>query len=167
MGIFDRMFGKGAEDAQKQPGAEDRFNQLKQKYQTVLSMIDQQNVQLHNLHVEGDKLVIRGTAPSDQAKNAVWDQIKLIDPNVSDLIADIPVSQNRQQAATAGGGPGTTTGGQTYTVKAGDTLSKISKQFYGNSHEFMRIYYANSNQLSDPDKIKIGQQLIIPPDDNS
>lgn len=166
MGIFDRMFGKGAEAAQKQLGAEDRFNQLKQKYQTVLNMIDQKKVQLQNLHVEGNQLVIRGIAPSDQAKTAVWDQIKLLDPNASDLIADITVSQNRQQAATAGGGPSTTTGGQTYTVKAGDTLSKISKQFYGNAHEFMRIYYANSNQLNDPDKIKIGQQLVIPPDDN-
>ena len=167
MGIFDKMFGKGADNALKQPGAEDRFNQLKQKYQTVLKTIDQQHVQLQNLHVEGDKLIIRGAAPSDQAKNAVWDQIKLVDPGMSDLIADISVDPSKQQAATAGGGQSQTAGSQTYTVKAGDTLSKISKQFYGNAHEYMRIFYANRGQLKDPDKINVGQQLIIPPDDNS
>jgi hypothetical protein len=165
MKLFDKMFGRGAEDALKQPGAEDKFNRLKQKYQTVLNAMDQQGVQLHNLHIEGDKLVIRGTAPSDQVKNAIWDQIKLVDPNLSDLNADITVSQTRSQAAAAGG-PSGGAGGQQYTVKSGDTLSKISKQFYGNTHEYMRIFYANRDQISDPDKIQVGQQLVIPPDDN-
>ena len=165
MKLFDKMFGRGAEGALKQPGAEDKFNRLKQKYQTVLNSMDQQGVQLHNLHVEGDKLVIRGTAPSDQVKNAIWDQIKLVDPNMTDLTADITVSQTRSQAAAAGG-PSGGAGGQQYTVQSGDTLSKISKQFYGNAHEYMRIFYANRNQISDPDKIKVGQQLVIPPDDN-
>lgn len=166
MGLFDKMFGRGADNAEKQPGASDRFNQLKQKYQTVLNVIEQQQVQLHNLHVEDDKLFIRGTAPSDQAKNEVWDQIKLVDPSGSDIIADISVAPNYQQAAAVGT-QSSQAAGQTYTVKAGDTLSKISRQFYGSAHEYMRIFYANRDQLSDPDKIKVGQQLIIPPDDNS
>jgi len=164
MGLFDKMFGRGADNASKQPGAEQKFNQLKQKYQTVLNSIDQQGVRLHNLHVENDKLVIKGTAPSDQAKNAVWDQIKLVDPGMSDLMADINVQA--QQAAAAGSpGGGGKAGGQSYTVKSGDTLSKISKQFYGSSDEYMRIFYANRDKLSDPDKIQVGQQLNIPPDD--
>src|SRR5262249_43973571 len=150
-----------------QPGAEQKFNQLKQKYQTVLNAIEQQQVRLQNLHVEGDKLVIRGTAPSDQAKNAVWDQIKLVDPSASDLMADITVEQPQQRGAAAASQGGGQTGGQTYTVQAGDTLSKISKQFYGSANEYMRIFYANRNQLSDPDRIKVGQQLVIPPDDNT
>jgi LysM repeat protein len=162
MGIFDKMFGRGAENAQKQPGAEQKFNQLKQKYQTVLNSIEQQGVQLQNLHVEGDKLVIRGVAPSDQAKNAIWDQIKLVDPSASDLMADISVQP--QQAAAVGSQQGGQAGGQTYTVKSGDTLSKISQQFYGNAHEYMRIFYANRDKLSDPDRIQAGQQLIIPPE---
>jgi len=53
---------------------------------------------------------------------------------------------------------------KTYTVKPGDTLSKISRQFYGNAHEYMRIFYANRDKLHDPDKIQVGQQLVIPPD---
>jgi LysM repeat protein len=157
MGIFDKMFGRGADSAA--PGSEQKFNQLKQKYQTVLNTIEQQNVKLQNLHIEGDKLFIRGTAPSEQAKNAIWDQIKLVDPNYSDLTADITVEAPQQRAAAVGGAE---TSGQTYTVKSGDTLSKISQQFYGSSNEYMRIFYANRDKLSDPDKIQVGQQLIIP-----
>ena len=138
-GIFDKMFGRDADKAQQQPGAEQKFNQLKQKYQTALNAIDQQHVQLHNLHVEGDKLVIKGTAPSDQAKNAVWDQIKLVDPGMSDLVADINVQAQQAAAVGSPGGAGKA-GGQSYTVKSGDTLSKISKQFYGSSNEYMRIF---------------------------
>ncbi len=164
MGIFDKMFGRHADNAMKQPGAEQKFNQLKQKYQTVLNTLDQQQVRLQNLHVEGDKLVIRGKAPSDQAKNAIWDQIKLVDPSASDLMCEITVDQTLQQAAVAGGGQ---TRGQTYTVQSGDTLSKISRQFYGSASEYMRIFYANRDQLSDPDKIRVGQQLVIPPDDKA
>lgn len=167
MGIFDKMFGRGADDAEKQPGAADRFNQLKQKYQTVLNMIEQQQVQLHNLHVEGDKLFIKGTAPSEQAKNEVWNQIKLVDAGASDLTADIGVAQNWQQATAVGASSSGQPAGQSYTVKSGDTLSKISKQYYGSANEYMRIFYANRDQLSDPNKIKVGQELIIPPDDNA
>lgn len=167
MGIFDKMFGKGASKAQQQPNAQQRFETLKQKYQPALSAIEQQNVQLRNLHVENDKLFIRGTAPSDEAKNKVWDQIKMVDPSMSDITADITVSQSRAQTASAGGMTGGgQVGGQSYTVKSGDTLSKISKQFYGDADEYMRIYYANRDKLRDPDKIQVGQQLVIPPDDN-
>jgi nucleoid-associated protein YgaU len=162
MGLFDRMFGRGASEAEKQPDAQQRFNELKQKYQTVLAVIDQQHVQLQNLHVQDNKLFIRGVAPSEDAKNKVWDQIKLASPNPSeDLIADITVAEQKTQAAAVGGAPST----QTYTVKAGDTLSKISKQFYGDANEYMRIFYANRDKLKDPDKIQVGQELVIPPDD--
>ena len=159
MGIFDRMFGRGASEAQQQEGAQQRFETLKQKYQTVLNVIEQQHVQLQNLHVQDDKLFIRGIAPSTGATNAVWDQIKLVDPNYSDLTIDLQVDERRAQGAAVGG---SSQGGQAYTVKAGDTLSKISKQFYGDPNEYMRIFYANTDKLKDPDKIQVGQQLTIP-----
>ncbi|HYE66576.1 MAG TPA: LysM peptidoglycan-binding domain-containing protein [Pyrinomonadaceae bacterium] len=161
MGLFDKMFGRGAAEAQQQPNAEQRFNELKQKYQTVLSVADQQHIQFQNLHVQDDKLYIKGVAPSDEAKSRFWDQIKLVNPNADDVIADINVDQSRAQGAAVGGGG---QGGQTYTVKAGDTLSKISRQFYGDPNEYMRIFYANRDKLKDPDKIQVGQQLTIPPE---
>jgi nucleoid-associated protein YgaU len=67
--------------------------------------------------------------------------------------------------AAAGGGQAQ--GGQTYEIKSGDTLSRISKQFYGNANEYMRIFYANRDKLSDPDKIQVGQKLVIPPADKA
>lgn len=152
MGLFDKMFGSDAAVAEGHPETQKRFEELKQKYRTVLSTLEQQQVQLRNLHVENNRLFVRGTASSQDAKNRVWDQIKLVDPNHTDLMADIVVEEKQ-----------TAPGGQTYTVKAGDTLSKISKQFYGNANEYMRIFNANRETLKDPDKIQVGQQLTIPP----
>lgn len=160
MGLFDKMFGSGASDAQQQSNAQQQFDQLKSKYQSVLNEVERQQVQLHNLHVQDNKLFIKGTAPSDDAKNKVWEQIKLVDSNwQNDLTADFSVDQSRAMAAAAGGGQSQ---GQTYTVKSGDNLSKISKQFYGDANEYMRIFYANRDKLNDPDKIQVGQQLTIP-----
>ena len=158
MGLFDKPFGKGA-GVVDQPGTQNRFDELKRKYQPVLRVIDQQQVRLQNLHVENNKLFIRGVAPSQDAKNKVWDQIKLIDPTYSDLTADITAEQGSPQAAKP------QLANQSYTVKAGDTLSKISKQFYGDANEYMRIFYANRDKLNDPDKIQVGQKLVIPPED--
>jgi len=158
MGLFDKMFGRGAETANQQPNAEKRFNELKQKYNTVLTTADQQHVQFQNLHVQDNKLFIKGSAPSEEAKSKFWDQVKLVSPTQDDITADITVDESSALGAAVGGG----SGGQTYAVKAGDTLSKISKQFYGDSNEYMRIFYANRSTLKDPDKIQVGQQLAIP-----
>jgi hypothetical protein len=163
MGLFDKMFGRGASGAEQQQGAQQRFNELKQKYQTVLTTADNERIQFLNLHVQDNKLFIKAIAPSDEAKNKFWDQIKLVNPNTDDVTADISVDSSRAMGAAAGGGQGA--GGQTYEVKSGDNLSKISKQFYGDADEYMRIFYANREQLRDPDKIQVGQKLVIPPDD--
>jgi nucleoid-associated protein YgaU len=160
MGLFDKMFGHGASEAEQQQGAQQRFNELKQKYQTVLNIADQEHIQFLNLHVQDNKLFIRGLAPSDAAKNKFWDQVKLVNPNADDITADIIVDSNQAMGAAAGGGQGSS--GQTYEVKSGDNLSKISKQFYGDPNEYMRIFYANRDKLKDPDKIQVGQQLTIP-----
>lgn len=166
MGLFDKMFGRGATEAQGQPDAQQRFNELKVKYQSVLTTIEQQEVRLQNLHVQDNKLFIKGTAPSEDAKNKVWEQVKLVDSNyTNDLTCDIEADASRAVGAAAGGGQ--SEGRQTYTVKPGDNLSKISKQFYGDPNEYMRIFYANRDKLRDPDRIQVGQELTVPPADNS
>lgn len=48
-----------------------------------------------------------------------------------------------------------------YTVKSGDTLSKIAQEMYGNG-DYMKIFEANKPLLSDPNKIYPGQMLRIP-----
>ena len=137
----------------------DAFEQLKMKYASVLNFMKAQNVQLHNLNMDGNKLFVRASAPSQDVKNKVWDQIKLVDANYSDLIADIQAPA-AAAAAAAASGPSTTA--RTYVVQPGDSLSKISKQFYGNANQYMKIFDANKDKLTDPDKIKAGMELRIP-----
>jgi nucleoid-associated protein YgaU len=149
-------------DAEKQQGAQQRFNELKQKYQTVLTTADSEKIQFLNLHVQDNKLFIKAIAPSDQAKNKFWDQIKLVNPNADDITADLSVVSSRAIGAAAGGGQ--SQAGQTYEVKSGDNLSKISKQIYGDPNEYMRIFYANRDKLRDPDQLQVGQKLTIPPE---
>lgn len=49
-----------------------------------------------------------------------------------------------------------------YTVKSGDTLSKIAKEMYGDANKYNKIFEANRPLLSDPNKIYVGQVLRIP-----
>jgi len=51
---------------------------------------------------------------------------------------------------------------KTCVVKRGDTLSKIAKEHYGDANRYMDIFNANRDKLSDPNKIQIGQELVIP-----
>src|SRR5262249_50320542 len=134
------------------------FENLRNKYQPVLSVIQQQSVQLSNLHTENGKLVIIGAAPTQEAANRVWDQVKLFPDASQEILMDIKVLPQARQAAAATM-QGVTQSARVYVVKSGDTLSKISKQFYGSPNQYMKIFYANSDKLSDPDRITPGQQL--------
>ncbi|MBV9936984.1 MAG: LysM peptidoglycan-binding domain-containing protein, partial [Acidobacteriaceae bacterium] len=44
----------------------------------------------------------------------------------------------------------------------GDTLSKIAKEFYGNANDYNKIFEANQDKLTSPDRIQVGQELVIP-----
>jgi len=55
-----------------------------------------------------------------------------------------------------------TQGPRTYTVKAGDTLSKISEEFYGDADRHEDIFYANRDKIENPDSIEPGMELTIP-----
>jgi nucleoid-associated protein YgaU len=105
---------------------------------------------------EGEKLHFKGTVRSDDEKNQIWNAIKTQGSWQQDIIGDIQVVPQPQAVGTSG------SGGRTYTVKAGDTLSKIAKEHLGDANSYMRIFDANKDQLSDPDKIKPGQVLKIP-----
>ena len=133
------------------------FEELKSKYQSVMNVIQEQKVSVKNLHLQDGKLFIKGMAPSLDAANKVWDAIKRVNPRADDITADFPVDpamqpQRQQQ----------TSGVRMYRVKTGDTLSKISKEFYGSPNEYVKIFEANRDQLTDPNKIEVGQELKIP-----
>ena len=150
MGLFDRMFGKGAGDADEQ---QEKFTTLRDKYQTVLNVLEQKNVRVQNLHVQDGKLYITGTASSEEIKNEVWDQIKLVDENYGDLVADISVDADLRMSSDKS---------DIYVVVPGDTLSEIARRYYGDPNEYMPIFYANQDKLSDPNEIEVGQELVVP-----
>ncbi len=137
------------------------LDELKNKYASVLQTIQDKGVVLSHINMDGAKLFIQGAAPSEAIKNEVWDKIKAVDAAFSDLNCDLSVDTSLPQpqvAAAAAAGAG----GRTYTVKPGDTLSKIAKEFYGNANEYPKIFEANKDQLSSPDRIDVGQELNIP-----
>ena len=101
------------------------------------------------------KLHFTGTVGSESEKNAIWDAIKTVPDWRNEVVADIKVSPKPGAGAPI-------TSMKTYTVKKGDTLSKISKEFLGDANDYMRIFNANTDQLTDPDEIKPGQVLKIP-----
>ncbi|MEV4855472.1 LysM peptidoglycan-binding domain-containing protein [Pantoea agglomerans] len=80
----------------------------------------------------------------DNIKNIGDELLHAVDKNVED-----------KSVAAAGSN-------RTYTVKSGDTLSAIAKQFYNDASQYMKIFEANKNLLSSPDKIAPGQVLTIP-----
>ena len=123
---------------------------LQEKYQPVLELANQ-NGTTYNLSEAEGVLHIDGNAPSEEAKQQLWDKYNEIDPDYrsGDLMLNITVGAD----AAAGGG------GHTYTVEAGDNLTKIGEK-YGLT--WQQIFEANKDQISNPDLIHPGQELKIP-----
>lgn len=120
------------------------LDELKQKYAGVFQVLEHDGATIQTEEMQGDQLHLVATVVSEASKDRVWDAIKAADPTFSDLAHEITVAQ----------------GDQTYTVKSGDNLSKISKLFYGDANQYQKI--AEANGLDNPDKIHPGQSLKIP-----
>ena len=106
-----------------------------------------------DLHMQGSaderdgKLYFKGTVNTQAEANKIWDAIKTIPEWPQEIVADIKATGDRHRA-----GWHQRHDRYTYVVKAGDTLSKIAKEHLGNASEYMAIFNANRDQLSDPDK---------------
>ena len=125
------------------------LSQLKLKYQSVLNFIAAKGVRLENLHVEGGKLLIRGAAGTEDLKNEVWNQIKLVDANwAADLVCDLSIDASLAPPQ------------KTYTVKSGDTLFKIAKETMGDGNLYKQIVAANG--IPNENLIHPGDVLVIP-----
>lgn len=105
------------------------------------------------------KLYWKGTVATDAEKNEIWNAIKTIPSWQKDIVADIQVV-GRPAAAAAP--TGTTGKSNTYTVRPGDTLSKIAERHLGSPAAYMKIFELNQDQLTDPNTIKPGQVLRLP-----
>src|SRR5579863_4549482 len=128
----------------------DRLEELKNKYASVLAKVKEEGVVLAHLHVQDNKLYMQGAAPNEDAKNAVWNAIKAVDPSYSDLTCDLSIDSSLPQPAPAA------PASQKYTVAPGDTLSKISLKFYGNANDYQKI--ADANGIENVNMIRVGQE---------
>ncbi|WP_298496055.1 LysM peptidoglycan-binding domain-containing protein [uncultured Algibacter sp.] len=122
---------------------------VKAKYQEVLNLGETLNIKDGNVTEENGVLKVKGTANTQYEKNLLWDKIKEIGgDNPSDIMANITVADESVFAR--------------HTVKSGETLGKIAKQYYGNASKYQAIFKANSDILKNPDVIHPDQELIIP-----
>ena len=107
------------------------------------------------------KLYFHGTVNSQEEVNKIWDAIKTVPDWRNDIVGDIKSTGASAKAAGTSGSSARGAQG-TYTVKAGDTLSRIAKEKLGDANAYMDIVNANKDVITDPDKIRPGQVLKIP-----
>lgn len=121
----------------------------KAKYNSVLDLGSSLNIKNGDVKEDGSVLHLKGEANTPYEKNLLWDEIKKVGgENPSDIVADISVTDESIY--------------HVHTVESGDTLGKISKKYYGKSSLYNKIFEANTDILSNPDVIKVGQSLTIP-----
>ena len=108
-----------------------------------------------NAEEKDGKLHFNGSVATEAEKNELWAAIKTIPTWQQDVVADIKVTGGPAAASAPAAG-------KSYTVKAGDTLSKIAKENLGEAGAYMKIFELNKDQLSDPDKIRPGQVIRLP-----
>ncbi|MDF1763249.1 MAG: peptidoglycan-binding protein LysM [Oleibacter sp.] len=101
--------------------------------------------------VEDGKATLTGTV----ADAATKEKIILVVGNL-DGIGEVDDQMTISEQAEAAPEP------RFYTVKSGDNLSKIAKEFYGSANKYPVIFEANKPMLTHPDKIYPGQTLRIP-----
>jgi nucleoid-associated protein YgaU len=122
---------------------------VKSKYQSVLDLGERMGVRDGKVE-EGADGVLRmwGTVETGYEKDQLWNAIKAVDSDASDMVADITVANPAVYAV--------------HTVEKGESLSKIAKHYYGDLMKYKQIFEANRGTLSNPDEIEVGQVLTIP-----
>jgi len=123
---------------------------LTDKYQPVINLANTKGVTNLQVREQDNILYINGTAQSEEVKQQIWDTYGAIDPDyrAGDLILNIEVAEGAATSET------------TYTVKSGDSLSKIAKNYPGLT--WQHIFEANKDLIKDPNLIFPGQKLKIP-----
>ncbi|MGC1513982.1 MAG: LysM peptidoglycan-binding domain-containing protein [Maribacter sp.] len=122
---------------------------VKSKYQPVLDLGEQLGMKNGDVTVEGETLKIKGQAKTPYEKDLIWDKIKKIGgESPSDIKANITVADESVY--------------HRHVVKSGESLSKISKHYYGDAMKYKAIFEANTGILKNPDVIHPDQVLVIP-----
>ena len=120
---------------------------LRDKYQSLIALAEGSGVTDLKIQEQDNVLHIYGTAPSEAVKKKLWDEYSRLDPDMrsGDVVLSVDVGAGSEVF---------------YTVKAGDSLSKIATQYQGLT--WQKIFEANRDQIKNPDLIHPGQKLRIP-----
>jgi nucleoid-associated protein YgaU len=122
---------------------------LQQKYQPVLDLSKDLDVKINSVKEENNVLKVDGLAKTQYLKNCFWDKAKEIGgTNPADFAANIKVE--------------VTDYFHLHTVKKGETLSEIAKEYLGAANKYMDIFNMNKDVLKNPDLIHVGDQIKIP-----
>ena len=121
--------------------------------QAIMTYIKTQNLAVDNLQVAFDGASSTATVSGQAQDQATKEKVVLCCGNINSVEHVNDQLTVATPAAEA----------KFYTVVSGDTLSKISKQMYGDANKYNAIFEANKPMLTSPDKIYPGQMLRIPP----
>lgn len=121
---------------------------LATKYAALVAQAQSLGVKDLKVTEAAGKLQIAGTTEYQMQKDLVWDAVKKTAGWEQELQVDL-----RTEKSDVWG---------VWEVKSGDTLSKIAKSAYDDAGAYMKIFNANTNILKDPNKIQVGQKLVIP-----
>jgi LysM repeat protein len=121
---------------------------LMDKYSDLFALANQIGLKKPDVKEDNGKLKISGQTEYQLDANRLWDNIKTHQGWENEIVANIQAERKDIFGV--------------HTVHAGDTLSKLAKWYLGDSGRYMEIFNANTDKLSNPDMIKVGQQLTIP-----
>jgi LysM repeat protein len=146
MGLFDR-FLKSFDD----------------KVQDAINQINGMNLGVRSLDakIDGKFVTLTGDAPSLEVKAKVMEVFNQL-VETDNTLNTIRVEEAAAPEAAPEPEQAPPPEERVYEVVAGDTLSKIAKEFYGDAMQYMKIFEANRDILDNPDLIKVGQKLKIP-----
>jgi nucleoid-associated protein YgaU len=116
----------------------------------VASALQRAGVNVYGLQVQGT--MVSGTVGTGEERVKA---VQAIQQSAPDVQVNIQVNSGFADQSQA-------SGGRTYTVKGGDTLSKIAKEVYGDASAWKKIHEANKAAIPNPDLIHPGQELTIP-----
>lgn len=111
-----------------------------------------------NLYLEFEK-VNEDIDPRKLRTGMVINVPQLNEADVADASA---AGSHEPSAPTPPASSGSTAGGVKYVVQSGDTLSGISRQFYGSPGKWARIAAANPTSIPNPDRLTVGVEIVIP-----
>lgn len=121
---------------------------LMDKYSDLFALANQIGLKNPDVEENDGKLKISGQTEYQLEANRLWDNIKTHQGWENEIVANIQAQRNDVFGV--------------HTVESGDTLSKLAKSYLGDPNRYMEIFKVNTDTLTNPDKINVGQKLNIP-----